>query len=252
MPFQIVTDNTLSAIVQQVAADVGYPVPSDPAGSTDPAVVQMVTATNRAGLELLGLYDWQELTRSYTIAVQSEYSGQKERSFALPEDFYDWIDQTQWNASTQLPGIGPVSPQDWKTLIVRNLQAVLSFYWQVRDNKIWILSPPDDAQDLTFFYQSYGWVQDQDNADLYKNRATKNGDTILLDPVLMGLLTKVKWLEIKGFDSSAAMRDFQINFESRKASEKGAPILNMAGRSVFPLLDARVNTPDTGYGGVGY
>jgi hypothetical protein len=252
VPFQIITDNTLSALVQGVAADVGYPVPNDPAGSTDPAVVQMVTAVNRAGLELLGLFDWQELTKSYTIPVKSAYTGQKERSFDLPEDFYDWIDQTQWNATTQLPGIGPVSPQDWKTLIVRNLQATLSFYWQVRDNKIWILSPPDEEQELTFFYQSYAWVRDQDNTDLWKNRATKNGDMVLLDAVLMSLLTKVKWLEIKGFDSSAAMRDFQINFESRKASEKGAPILNMAGRSVFPLLDARVNTPDTGYGGVGY
>ena len=252
MPFQIVTDDTLSALVQGMAADVGYPVPSDPAGSSDPAVVQMVTAVNRAGLELLGLYDWQELTKSYTISVQADSPDQKEKSFALPDDFYDWVDQTQWNASTQLPGIGPVSPQDWKTLIVRNLQATLSFYWQVRDNRVWILSPPQDAQDLTFFYQSYAWVRDQDNPDLYKNRATKNGDTVLLDPVLMLLLSKVKWLEIKGFDSSAAMRDFQINFESRKASEKGAPILNMAGRSVFPLIDARVNTPDTGYGGVGY
>lgn len=252
MPFQIVTDNTLSAIVQGVASDVGYPVPSDPAGSSDPAVVQMVTATNRAGLELLGLYDWQELTKSYTVPIVAEFEGQKEISYPLPEDFYDWIDQTQWNATTQLPGVGPISPQDWKTMMVRNLSAVLSFYWQVRDSKIWIMSPPSSPQDLTFFYQSYGWVTDADNSDLYKNRATKNGDTILLDPVLVSLLTKVKWLEIKGFDSSAAMRDFQINFESRKASEKGATILNMAGRSVFPLLDARVNAPDTGYGGVGY
>jgi len=246
--FQLITDDTLLAIVQSVAADVGYPVPADPAGSIDPVVIQMVTACNRAGLELLGLYDWQELTKSYTVSVQAASPGQTERAYPLPEDFYDWIDQTQWNATTQLPGIGPVSPQDWKTLIVRNLRATLSFYWQVRDNQIWILSPPDSAQDLTFFYQSYAWVRDADDVDLYKNRATKNGDTILLDPVLVTLLAKVKWLEIKGFDSAAAMRDFQINFESRKASEKGAPVLNMAGRSVFPLLDARVNAPDTGYG----
>jgi hypothetical protein len=190
----------------------------------------------------------EDLYDTPTVSVQAASPGQTERAYPLPEDFYDWIDQTQWNATTQLPGIGPVSPQDWKTLIVRNLRATLSFYWQVRDNQIWILSPPDSAQDLTFFYQSYAWVRDADDVDLYKNRATKNGDTILLDPVLVTLLAKVKWLEIKGFDSAAAMRDFQINFESRKASEKGAPVLSMAGRSVFPLLDARVNTPDTGYG----
>ena len=87
MAFQIVNESTLSAIVQNVAGMVAFPVPADPAGDTDPAVQQMVQATNMAGLELLTMYDWQELIKNYEIPISSTYTGQNERGFSLPEDF---------------------------------------------------------------------------------------------------------------------------------------------------------------------
>jgi hypothetical protein len=91
-------------------------------------------------------------------------------------------------------------------------------------------------------------VRDADNATLYKNRATKNGDVILLDANLMTLLARVKWLEMKGFDSSAAMRDFQVNFENRKGNEKGAPVLSMVRVYGFPYINPITSIPDTGFG----
>jgi len=248
MAYQIVNESTLAAIVQNVAAMVGFPVPNDPAGSTDPAVQQMVQATNMAGIELLSMYDWQELIKNYQIPIQSDTNGQKEKSFDLPEDFFDWIDQTNWNATTQFPSLGPVSPQMWQQLLIRTTLPTLSFYWQVRDNKIYVLAPPNSPQTMNFFYLSQAWVRDQDQADLYKNRITKNGDIALLDATLITLYTRVKWLEMKGLDSAAAMRDFQIAFENRKGAEKGAPVLSMARDFRFPYIQPLVNTPDTGYG----
>lgn len=248
MAYQLIDDSSLAAIIGNVAGMVSYPVPADPAGSTDVAVQQMVQAVNMAGAELLAMYDWQELTKPYTVSIQSDTSGQKEKSFALPEDFYDWIDQTNWNNSTQLPSIGPVSAQQWQTLLVRTTLPTLSFYWQVRDNRLYVLAPPDAAQEMKFFYLSAAWVRDQDNSDLYKNRATKNGDTILLDSNMLTLYARTKWLEMKGLDSSAAMRDFQIAFENRKGAERGAPVLSLAQAFRFPYLNPMTNAPDTNYG----
>lgn len=248
MAYQIIDDSSLSAIVQNVAAMVSYPIPNDPAGDPDPAVRQMVQAVNMAGTELLAMYDWQELTKTYTIEIEQDAPGQKEKAFDLPEDFYDWIDQTQWNATNRFPALGPVSPQMWQQLLIRPVLPTLSFYWQVRDNKLYILAPQESPQFFNFFYQSAAWVKDQDNPNLYKNRATKNGDIILLDAQVMTLFTRVKWLEMKGFDSSAAMRDFQVSYENRKASEKGSPVLSMARDFRFPYIQPLVNTPDTGYG----
>ena len=202
MAYQIIDDSTLSAIVQNVAALVGFPTPADPAGDTDPAVQQMVQSVNLAGIDLLSIADWQELTKTHSISIVADSPGQSEKAFDLPEDFYSFLDQTQWNSTMQWPAIGPVSPQMWQQLLIRQTLPTLSFYWQVRDNKLYILSPPTSAQTLTFYYQSVAWVRDQDNSSLYKNRATKNGDVILLDSYLTTLLARVKWLEIKGLDSS--------------------------------------------------
>jgi len=248
MAFQLVTDNTLSAIVQNVAQLVSFPTPADPAGDTDPAVVQMVQAVNLAGTDLLAMGDWQELTKTHTISILASPPGVSEQAFPLPDDFYEFVDQTQWNSTMQWPAIGPVSPQAWQQLLIRQTLPTLSFYWQIRDNSLYILSPPTAAQTLSFFYQSVAWVRDQDTSTLYKNRAIKNGDVILLDAYLVTLLARVKWLEMKGFDSSAAMRDFQVNYENRKGNEKGAPVLNMVRSYGFPYLNAINNLPDTGYG----
>tara|TARA_R110000803_G_scaffold7654_2_gene24635 strand:- start:1865 stop:2614 length:750 start_codon:yes stop_codon:yes gene_type:complete len=248
MAYQIIDDNSLSAIVKNIAQMVSYPEPVDPAGDTDTSVVQMVQAVNQSGYDLLSLYPWQELTKSYDMSIAADTSGQTEKAFALPTDFYQWVDQTQWNSTSQWPAIGPVSPQKWKQLIVRTVLPTLSFYWQVRDNELYILAPPTDAQTLTFFYQSMAWVRDADNADLYKNRATKNGDTILIDSNLVTLLGRVKWLEMKGLDSSAAMRDFQLQFENRKGGKIGAPVLTMSRSFGFPYIQPLSNTPDTGFG----
>jgi len=248
MSFQIIEDATLLAIVQNVAQMVSYPTPTDPAGDSDPSVQQMVQAVNMSATELMGLYDWQELTRTYSMAISADTPGQTEQAFDLPEDFYEWIDQTQWNSTNQWPAIGPISPQMWQNLLVRAVLPTMSFYWQVRDNSLYILAPPTEAQTLTFMYQSLAWVVDQDTPTLYKNRATKNGDTILLDAFLVTLYTRAKWLEMKGLDSSAAMRDFHVNFENRKGQEKGSPVLNMVRSYGFPYLNAVYNTPDTGFG----
>lgn len=248
MTFQLVNDATLSAIVQNVAALVSYPTPSDPAGDTDPAVQQMVQSVNLAGLDLLAMHDWQQLTAMHSISITADSPGQTEKAFALPEDFYCFLDQTQWNSTMQWPAVGPVSPQEWQRLLVRQTLPTLSFYWQIRGDQLYILSPPTATQTLTFFYQSIAWVQDADNAAVYKNRCTKNADTVLIDSQLVTQLARVKWLEMKGLDSAAAMRDFQVAFENRKGNEKGAPVLSMVGCNAFPYLSATRNLPDTGYG----
>ena len=249
MAFQIVNESTLSAIVQNVASMVAFPVPADPAGDPDPTVQQFVQAANMAGIELLTMYDWQELIKNYQIPITATFNGQKEKGFPLPEDFFDWIDQTNWNATTQFPSLGPVSAQMWQQLLIRTTLPTLSFYWQVRDNMIYVLAPPSSPQTMNVFYMSQAWVQDQDDPTLYKNRITKNGDKALLDATLITLYTRVKWLEMKGLDSAAAMRDFQLTYDNRRGSEKGAPVLSMARDFRYPYIQPLVNTPDTGYGG---
>jgi hypothetical protein len=110
------------------------------------------------------------------------------------------------------------------------ISANFTLTWQIRQGQIWFLNPPPaPGQDFRFMYLSQALVQDADDPDVFKNVATKNGDVFQLDGILMVLITRIKWLEAKGFDSSAAVRDFLLAFDSRTGAEKGANILNLAG-----------------------
>ena len=60
----------------------------------------------------------------------------------------------------------------------------------------------------------------------------------------------MRFLEARGFDSSAAAAQYVKVMESWTGKDKGAPILN-AGRTYggVPYLDGFRNTPDTNFGG---
>lgn len=247
--YQINTYKTLAQLVSEVAVMVGFRKPDDPAGSEDPAVQQMVAAVNMAGSDMLNLYDWQNLCKPWDMEIVADFDGQREKAFDLPADFWTFIDQTQWNKTTQLPAIGSVSPQDWQQLQVRNPKVVMTFLWQVRENKLWIQSPPSTPQVFTFVYISRGWVIDADNPNLIKNSATKNGDIVQFDAYLMALLARAKWQQMKGFDATAANNDFRTNYELRKGKANGGQILSMTKVSGLPYLNMYLNAPDTGYGG---
>lgn len=132
--------------------------------------------------------------------------------------------------------------------LVRDFVAGISLFWQIREDQIFFLRPPfPTPAPFKAFYVSRGYVKDQDDPTLFKDVATKNGDQFLLDGTLMTLGGRLRWLEIKGFDTSSAARDFQIQYDSRAGTERGAPILSVSRQVGFPMLGIG-NIPDTGYG----
>lgn len=247
MPYQISIPSYGEAI-KEIARMVGHPVPVDPAGSADAAVQQMGSAINVALTEMLTMHEWQDLTERATIPVIQDSIGQKEKAFSLPEDFYRFIDQSQWSGSTMMPATGPVSNQAWQAYITRSYAGPLTLYWQMRGDRVWFLDPPPATTDFSFMYLSLAQVIDADNPLLLKNRASKNGDTFKLDGFMIALFGRAKYLEWKGFDGAAAMRDFLAVFNSRAGGDTGAPILSLSRQMSFPLIDPMTSVPDTGYG----
>jgi hypothetical protein len=233
MPYQMTNEQSLASVIQTCASLLSLPIPAAPASSPDPNIQLMKTVANLAALELLNAYEWGMLTKMGEIDVFSTVPTTDEAvetAFPLPEDFYRFIDQTQWNGAMRFPAVGPVSPQGWMTYMTFPISANFTLTWQVRQNQLWFLNaPPAPGQKFKFMYLSRALVRDADDPTLFKNVADKDGDTFQLDGVLMTLITRVKWLEAKGFDSSAAVRDFLLAFDSRVGAQKGANILNMAG-----------------------
>ena len=251
MPFQIVSNVTLASAATTIGSLIGQPIGADPAGNTDPLVTQIITALNQAASELYAVRDWQELRSTFNLPVVADSSGQREKFFDLPEDYGRFVDSTQWSTSQRWPCLGPITAKNWATLLNMPALPVATIYWQIRNDKLVVMAPPfPDPLPMFAYYISRGFITDQDDPTIYKNIATKNGDTFLLDGQLITLLGRLKWLEYKGFDTAAAARDYQVQFDSRAGSDEGAMIMSLTASNVginMPLISG-VNLPITGYG----
>ena len=248
MPFQI-TEFTYGTAIQEICKLVGHPSPVDPAGSTDTAVQQMGAAVNTALEQLLTMYEWQDLTTRASLSVVGLAPGEVERGFDLPDDFFRFIDQTQWSSQSALPAGGPVGNAAWMQSIAGNYSPILTLTWQIRGDQVFFLSPPfPTAATFSYMYMSKAQVIDAADPTILKNRANQNGDTFKLDGFLIMLLGRSLYLEWKGFDSSAATRDFLTVYNSRAGADKGAPILDLARRRGVALINPLTSVPYTGFG----
>jgi hypothetical protein len=248
MPLTIQTF-TYGTAIQEICRLVGHPIPTDAAGSTDQAVLQMGSAVNFAMKELLTMHEWEELTIKTTLAIVADSPGQKEKGFALPADFYRFVDQSQWSSGSLWPAGGPVDNQSWMAYQVQNYSPQMTLFWQLREGLLRVLNPPFPVSvNLEYMYLSSAQVIDQDDPATLKNFANKNGDIFKLDSFVIMLLGRARYLEWKGFDASAAVRDFLSIFNSRAGDDKGAPILSLSRGIGAPLINPITSLPQTGYG----
>lgn len=249
MPYDIAS-LTYGEAIKLICRMVGHPIPTDPAGSADPAVQQMGAAVNQALNEMLNLYEWQDLTVKTALSIVADSANQEEKGFDLPADFYRFINQTQWSNDSMLPAGGPVDNPSWMSYIVRGFTPALTLYWQMREDQLWVMSPPYPTPvDFEYMYLSNAQVRDADDPTTLKNFAYKNNDTFKLDSYVIMLLGRARYLEWKGFDASAATRDFLAMFNSRAGADKGAPVLNLSRRMAVPLINPTTSVPQTGFGG---
>jgi hypothetical protein len=238
---------TYIEIVQLVAQAVGHPKPVDVASSLDEAVLRMGFYANQSCMELVTQWDWEQLVKPATITIQASTPGIVEEAFPLPADFKTFVDDTLWNKSTLLPAIGPVNPQDWQWLKVRQALITTRFMWRLRGGQFWIKSPPTDPQELPFEYMSKNWAVDGVDATP-KDYMTNNSDYHIFPWQLPVLLTRAKWLKNEGYDATAANEDYRKAFEFETGSNLGATALSLVPGVGYPYITPERNLPDTHYG----
>jgi hypothetical protein len=243
------TNTSLLEIVNAVAKSVGHPASTDVTASTDEAILRLAYYANIAGTELCYMNPggWSSLQATATLSIFADTPGQREKGFDLPSDFKAMIDDTHWDASTQLPAIGPVNPQDWQWMVVRQAMITTRFLWRIRNKQIWIKSPPVSPQNLTFEYISKFWAVDG-GSGTKQDVMNKNDDYHVYPWQLMVLYTRAKWFENEGYDSTGAYLDFKKAYDYEVGSDKGATALSLVPGTGYPYISAIKNIPDTGYG----
>jgi hypothetical protein len=98
---------------------------------------------------------------------------------------------------------------------------------------------------LGWEYKSKGWARS--SAGVVKNSFTADNDTSVLDDRLIVLSTKLKYFQIKSFDTTSLQQDYMRYLSVCKAQDKGAPNLSFAPYPAKVLI-GYANIPDTGYG----
>jgi len=236
---------TALTIVQRTLRRMGLTVPAFVYTGSDETALQMGELLNQVGRRLLTENDegWQQLNKTWALSTVSPTV-----LYDLPSDYDAFIDSTFWNNTTRLPLIGPVSAQQWNMLKARALGAsTLSLIYRLRGSQLEFYQVPS-AMDLRIDYRSRGWVRLADGST-FRDYASNDDDTLLWDTELVCAGLKLAFMEAKGFDSTAAKRDYDNLLEVEIAADRDAPTLSASrGSQGEPLISPWFNLPDTGYG----
>jgi hypothetical protein len=166
-------------------------------------------------------------------------------AYTLPPDFEAITDRTQWDKTKHWEALGPESAQQWQWLKSGYISTGPRIRWRILDNQFQVWPPMNTNEYLGWEYRSKGWARSPTGA--IQNSFTADADTTVFDDRLMVLYTKLKYFQVKSFDTTALMQDYQRYLSVVKANDKGAPNLSFAP---YPskVLIGYANIPDTGYG----
>jgi hypothetical protein len=165
--------------------------------------------------------------------------------YPLPPDYETITDNTHWDKTKHWQMLGPVDAQQWQWLKSGYISTGPRVRWRILGNKFEIWPPYNTLEYLGFEYRSKGWVRSI--TDAVKNSFTADTDTSVLDDAIIVLLTKLKYFQIKSFDTTALQQDYNRYLSVAKANDKGSATLSFAPMPSAVLI-GWANIPDTGYG----
>lgn len=165
--------------------------------------------------------------------------------YDLPPDYESIADRTQWDKSKHWEMLGPEDAQQWQWLKSGYISTGPRIRWRILGQFFQIWPIMNTQEYLGFEYRSRAWAESA--SGVLKNSFSVDTDTTLFDDRIMVLLTKLKFLQVKNFDTTAVMQDYQRYLNIAKSNDKGAATLSFAPYPAAVLI-GYANIPDTGYG----
>lgn len=166
-------------------------------------------------------------------------------AYDMPPDYLTITNRTQWQKTKHWEMLGPEDAQQWQWLLSGYIATGPRVRWRILGNQFQIWPGANTVQELGFEYRSRAWALSQDGTP--KNSFTVDTDTTILDDRIMVLYTKLKYFQIKAFDTTALYQDYQRYLSIAKANDKGAANLSFAPQPSQVLI-GWANIPDSGYG----
>jgi hypothetical protein len=233
---------TADEVINDAAVELGLDEVTDPFASGDKSMVLLCRLLKSLGREIARERDWSILKKEGSFTLVTGTS-----TYALPTGFRSMVNQSQWNRTSRLPLGGGLSSQEWQFLSAVSPGLTMTVLFRPRDGLIEVFggSSIPDGNQVYFEYISDNWVRTAAPVDTDEPSAST--DTLLFDPHLLSRGLKMKFLQSKGFESTAAEDDYKRALEAAKSDDTVAPVLAL-GRTRSGLIGA-VNLPVTGWGG---
>ena len=165
--------------------------------------------------------------------------------YALPSDYESIIPRTQWDRSKRWEMLGPEDAQQWELMLSGYISTGPRIRWRLLGSYFQIWPGLSATESLSFEYRSNGWAAD--SGGTAKGSFTVDTDTCIYADRLMVNMTKMKYFEAKGFDTTALVRDFANQLEHAMATDRSAANLSLAPRPASVIIGYD-NIPDSGYG----
>ena len=165
--------------------------------------------------------------------------------YPLPPDYETITDNTHWDKTKHWQMLGPVDAQQWQWLKSGYISTGPRVRWRILGNTFQIWPPYNTQEYLGFEYRSKGWVRNAAGDVL--NSFQNDSDTTVLDDAVIAILTKLKYFQIKSFDTTSLQQDYIRYLNVAKSNDKGSATLSFAPQPSAVLI-GWANIPDTGYG----
>jgi hypothetical protein len=165
--------------------------------------------------------------------------------YDLPADYDAIVNRTQWDKSKHWEMLGPEDAQQWEWLLSGFIATGPRVRWRLFGKYFQIWPGFSNNENLGFEYRSRAWAADA--AGVPKNYFTVDTDTCIYPDRLVVLMTKLKYFEAKGFDTTAQFRNWVSELETVMGQDMGAANLSFAPRPGSVLIGWD-NIPDSGYG----
>jgi hypothetical protein len=230
--------------VQQACIQMSLPPPKGVYDSPDENALLMGSVANLAGIMVGEAFDWQNLRLPFVA------NGDGIRSaWDLPPNFSHFIDDTGWSHANRRP-VSVLNAQQWATMSAWMNPLRAYPMCRIIGDQLTFFTAPPVGETITFEYLDANWVIDADDITIYKQKADKNGDKPRFDWLLMMLAIKVKWLEQKSMDTTAAQSDFNDRLLQLTQRDQMGQVLTLSGAvpGSMRYIDPTMNTPDSGYG----
>jgi hypothetical protein len=181
-------------------------------------------------------------------------------TYAVPDDFIAFIDDTQWDRGNKWKLVGPMSPQmdQWQRSGIVATGPRRRFRQVGRNGEVFRLWPPPAQNDtpgpLVYEYLSAYWVQTEPTytpsglISTPKGSFTADGDICVFDDRLMIEGLKWRFFAAKGFDYTSQLAIWNNQLQVAMSRDGGAGILPL-NRRRFPFLISPAQVPDGNWSG---